>query len=129
MKKVLFLISLYFIYPISAFAQNIGLPKSKVPAGVPFETSLGSVIANVLQIMFIVGILGGLVFIVWGSLDWITSGGDKEKLAGARKKIVTAIIGLTVMALSLFIISLVGEILGINNILNQGPLPKLNQAP
>lgn len=127
MKKALisFLVSLSF--PTTVFAQ-IGLSKDKKPGNIPVDISLGALIANTLQIMVIVGGLAALVFLVWGALDWILAGGDKEKLAGARKKIINTIVGLALLALSGFIVGLLGAILGID-IFNLKELPALFQVP
>lgn len=95
------------------------------PGGVKTTTSVGNIISNFLLIMFIVGGLAVLVFILWGAMDWITAGGDKEKLSNARKKIVNSLIGLAILALAGFIVSLFGQIVGINP-LDMGILPRLD---
>src|SRR4030095_4225570 len=80
------------------FAQQIGLPKQPEGRGVQVTQSagdsLGTLIKNVITILFSVGGIGFTIMILWGSVDWILSGGDKEKIAGARKRITTAIVGL-----------------------------------
>ena len=92
--------------------------------------SVGNILGNGLQVLAIFGGLAVLVFIVWGAFDWITSGGDKEKIAGARKKITNALIGLALLALSAFIVSLAGQIVGYNPLSPTAPpLPKLDQQP
>lgn len=127
MKKVFYFLSVFFLFSEEALAQ-IGLPRDSKPAGIPGDVSTGRIVSNFLQIMFIVGALGAVVFMVWGAMDWVLSGGDKEKLAGAQKKITTAIIGLVLLGLSAFIITLIGEILGFGNIfLDLGELPVLGR--
>lgn len=128
MKKIYLLIFTYLIFPITAFAQDIGISRKNKPGNIPGDMSLGKLIANALQIMYIIGALGVLVFIVWGALDWIMAGGDKEKLAAARKKIINSIVGLFLLALSGFIISLIGEIVGID-VFNLGSFPALFEDP
>lgn len=96
---------------------NIGkqLPNKNFGVAAP-ETGgmIGTILKNVLIIFFTVGGIGTVIYFVWGAVDWILSGGDKEKVAGARKKMTTAIIGLVLLALSFFIIQVVGEIVGFN---------------
>lgn len=100
-----------------------------IPAVGNPNASPGSLVSNGLRIMYILGGLAVLVFMVWGAFDWITSGGDKEKLSGAQKKITNSLIGLALLALSLFIVSLAGQIAGIDP-LKMGTLPTLGeQAP
>lgn len=72
------------------------------------------IIVNVITLFFAVGGIGVVIYFIWGALDWILSGGDKEKVANARKKMTHAIIGLVLLALSFVIINIVGAIIGFN---------------
>ena len=144
MKKLFILfLPFFFAFIPMAFAQNDSItgktgegafinlgPKQThgIPAFNNPNASVGNLIANALQIMFIFGVLAVLVFLIWGAFDWVTSGGDKEKVSAARRKITNALIGLALLALSIFIVTLVGEIAGINP-LNMGLLPTLGQQP
>lgn len=96
---------------------NIGnnLPKTNmgVPAA-PGSGIIGTVLKNTISLFFIVGGLATLIYFVWGATDWIMSGGDKEKVAGARKKMTNAVIGLVLLSLSYFLVGLVGDIVGFN---------------
>lgn len=98
------------------------------PGGVKTTGTTGALIASALQIIFIFAGLAVLVFIVWAAFDWITSGGDKEKVAGARRKITNAIIGLFLLALAYFIAALVSDLVGIP-ILTTGEIPLLGGSP
>lgn len=130
MKLILPFIFSFIIltFPFAVTAQNIRLGDKQeygIPAFNNPNATVGNIVANALQIMAIVGGLAVLVFIVWGAFDWITSGGDKEKIAGARRKILNAFIGLALLALSAFIITLFGQIVDFDP-LNTGSLPKLD---
>lgn len=92
------------------------------------NANVGVITSNAIKILFIFGGLAVLVFLIWGAFDWITSGGDKEKVASARRKIVNALIGFALLALAGFIVSLFGQIVGFNP-LNTPALPKLGDAP
>lgn len=48
----------------------------------------------------------------------ISSGGDKNALESARKRIFNALIGLAVVVASIFLIEIVGKIIGVDLILN-----------
>src|SRR3989344_4367984 len=78
------------------------------------EGAVGTIMKNVVTLLFTVGGIGGVVYFLWGAVDWIFAGGDKEKVASARKKITHALIGLTILALSFVIIRVIGEIVGFN---------------
>ncbi|MFH1186633.1 MAG: hypothetical protein V1697_00505 [Candidatus Levyibacteriota bacterium] len=87
----------------------------QAPEGVPVGgADTGSQIISLsVTVLFIVAILLALIFLIWGGIDWTTSQGDKNKVHAAREKIVYSIIGLSVVLLSFFIVSLVSGILGV----------------
>lgn len=74
--------------------------------------SLGSVIGFVVAAAFIIATLIALLFLIWGGIKWITSGGDKAGVEGARNQIIAAIIGLIVVFLAFFILNLVLGLFG-----------------
>jgi hypothetical protein len=45
-----------------------------------------------------------LFMLLWGAWDWMTSGGDKEKLAAARDKLIHALVGIVLFAAAFAII-------------------------
>src|SRR3990170_6316276 len=77
--------------PIQVFAP----PNSGIDPG----TSLTTLFANALRIVFIIATLAVLVMLIIGAFQWIISGGDKDAVANARKKITNALIGLALLAL------------------------------
>ncbi|MDO8741720.1 MAG: hypothetical protein Q7J11_01080, partial [Candidatus Roizmanbacteria bacterium] len=55
-----------------------------------------------------------LIYLLWGAFDWISSGGDKEKITKAQNKITNAIIGMLLIFVVLAVfIALAGNSLGI----------------
>ena len=58
--------------------------------------------------------------IITGAVSIISSGGDKQALESARKRITNGIIGLVIVLVAIFIIQIVGYLLGIDDILNLG---------
>ncbi len=92
---------------------TLTLPGGKqlqAPASIPTggTDKLAKILGNALSTMIVATVLITLVFLVLGGLQWISSGGDKNKIAAARHKITWAIIGLIVALCSYFIISVVG---------------------
>ncbi len=117
MKKtflVLSLVAFLFLTPNVLAATPIPIHVSAPGLGIDPNTSIGGLISNALKIAYIVGALLVLFFIVIGAIQWITSGGDKEKVGGARKMITNAIIGLVILALAFFLVNVVGNILNID---------------
>ena len=69
--------------------------------------ALGLLITNVLNIVFAIGVILALFYLIWGALTWIMSGGDKGKTADARNKIIGAVVGLILLAATWAILNLV----------------------
>ena len=72
-------------------------------------------------------LLGGtLVFFfvfLMGAIAWITSGGDKQALEGARSKITNGIIGLVILFVAFAVVGLVETFFDINILtIDIGPL-------
>ncbi len=70
-----------------------------------------AIIGNTVTLFYLVGGIGVVVYFLWGAVEWIFSGGDKEKVASARRRMVHALIGLTLLALTFVILNVVGRIL------------------
>jgi len=69
----------------------------------------------IITFIFIVGLIIAIVFLIYGGIKWILSGGDKTKVETARGHIVAAIVGLVIIAASFLIFSFVFQILGARN--------------
>jgi len=70
------------------------------------------VLANAITIIFIVAGLAVLFMLIYGAFQWIMSGGEKEKVEEARKRIMAAIVGIVILALAFVILGVLGGILG-----------------
>lgn len=86
---------------------GIGAPANASKAG------FNSIIGLVLSLLILAAIILSLLFLIWGGFDWITSGGDKQKLQSARHKIVFAIVGLVIVFLAFFVVNVVSNLFGI----------------
>lgn len=121
MKKLAFLGSAItsLLSPVLTFAdENINI---KAPA--KGYKDLGDFIGNLVIIAFSLGILIALVMLIWGSFEWITSGGDKENVGKARNRIINALIGLAVLAVAFALAQLGAQILGFPDITKGLPIP------
>jgi len=79
-----------------------------LPSGDPVTWSLGNIrelMANVINLALLLA--GGIavILIIWGGYGYLTSFGNDEKAANAKKVITWALIGLAVIILSKVIIS------------------------
>ncbi len=78
-----------------------------------FYVSFGEMLTNVMNIVVVIGVIAVLLYLIWGGIEWITSGGDKGKTESARNKITAAIVGLIILISSWAILMFVQDILGI----------------
>jgi len=69
-------------------------------------------LSNIVQLIFIVAGIIFLFMVIIGAVQWILSGGDKEAVGNARKRITHAIIGIVLLSLVFVIVKLVGQITG-----------------
>lgn len=54
--------------------------------------------------LFFIGAIA-LIFVIWGGIQYVTSGGDSEKTTKARNTLLYAIIGIVVVVLAWAIVS------------------------
>lgn len=99
-------------------ALTINGTEITAPGSIPeggLDTAQG-ITQNVIMLLFIIAIILTLFFMIWGGIKWLTSQGDKTKVDSARKTIVYSIIGLVVVFLSYFIISIVTTFFGVPDV-------------
>lgn len=77
-------------------------------------TDLQSVISWGTTIFLMVATTLALIFLVWGGIEWITSGGDREKIQLAQKRMVYAAIGLVVTLSAFMIINVFGYLFDVS---------------
>jgi predicted nucleic acid-binding Zn ribbon protein len=143
MKKLLIGFAAFLIFsagliiiPHSTFAADNLFGTINSPTG-NFGThveDVGTLIGVGIRTFFVVAGLTALVFMLWGALNWVTSGGDKEKLQKAQARIRNAVIGMimVLMMLALFVI-IFGIVLG-NKIIDvrngfKFNVPSINPPP
>ncbi|NOY15266.1 MAG: hypothetical protein GXP43_03560 [bacterium] len=63
--------------------------------------------------LVIAGILV-LAFFVWGSFEWLTAGGDSDKVKNAQNKMSNAVIGLVILISSFALLKFVLPLIGLN---------------
>jgi hypothetical protein len=59
-----------------------------------------------------------VILVITGAIGIMTAGGDKQGLESARKKLTSGLIGLVVLIAAIFIVGLIGTIIGVPNLLN-----------
>lgn len=94
-------------------AQNFGVPQ---PSGMQI-TDIGKLISNVIAVAFLLAGVMTFAFLIWGGIDWLTSGGDKTKTEAARNRITAALVGLAIVAASYAIMKLISYFFGVGDFL------------
>ncbi len=69
-------------------------------------------LSNVVTLIYITASIVFVFMVLISAFQWITSAGDKEKVAAARNRLTFAIIGIVILALAFVIIRLVGQVTG-----------------
>ena len=73
----------------------------------------GLLLNQLLSIALTIGVIAVLLFLIWGGIEWITSGGDKSKTEKARDKITQAVIGLVILVSAVAILMFIQTLLDI----------------
>ena len=95
-----------------------------------FFSDFPTLFNRLLTLIIAIAALLVFLYLIWGGIDWITSGGDKGKTEQARQKIVAAVIGLIIVAASYAILTLALNFLGytsLNDVFNDTRTPVIIQ--
>lgn len=122
-KKLFFFIQGLFIYPflaLPAFAElaptptgTIINPCKEATEGIAKvlcalgEANAAKTIQNIIVFVIVLAIVIALIYLLYGGIKWITSRGEKDQVESARNHIIAAILGLVVVFLAVFIVSIV----------------------
>ena len=76
--------------------------------------NVGNTLRNVIALFVVLAVVVALLYLLYGGIKWITSKGEKTEVEAARNHITAALVGLVVVFLAIFILSLVLAAFGIN---------------
>jgi hypothetical protein len=91
------------------------------PYNIPTISCFFTLFQNILNAALGLAGIVALVFIIYGGIKFITSGGDQKKVAAARNTLTFAIIGLLLVFFSFGIVFFLSYITGVDCIKNIGP--------
>lgn len=103
---------------------NLGEPLKGIgPLGLPSQTGeaptiFNKFISNTVGLLTIIAALWFVFVLISGAIGIMASGGDKASFQAARSRITNGLIGLVVVIAGIFIIELVGWLIGFDLILN-----------
>ena len=110
------ILSSLFIAPVghaqTTSTIDIGIG-DEISSRVAINSDLGTFITRVFSAIIIVAGIATFVYMIYGGVQWITSGGEKDKIKEARDKITQAIIGLAVVVSAWAIFRLIDYFFGI----------------
>lgn len=101
--------------PIQEKFGTISPPPELAPFIQKGPTGAGGIsifLSNLVALIYVIAAIALIFMILWGAFDWMTSEGDKEKIARARDKIINALIGILLFAAAYAIIQVLGAFTG-----------------
>ncbi len=96
---------------INSVFGTIKPPAEMAPLG-SGEAGINTLLSNIIGLFFAAGALAFIIMFVWGAVQMILSGGDKEAISKARARITWSIVGVILLSLSYFIFQLLQDITG-----------------
>ncbi len=78
------------------------------------EGKLIDILQAFINLFFIFAIILALLVIIYSGWLWLTSVGDKQKIAALKQRIVYALVGLIIVLLSFFIVNFVTRFFDFN---------------
>jgi uncharacterized membrane protein len=103
--------------PFLASAQMDELDKAAGVAGfADNETDMAVIVGKIIAVVIrFLGLIAVIIVLI-GGFQWMTSGGDSEKISNARKLMINGLIGLVIIvlayAITVFVIGKLGYITG-----------------
>ena len=88
--------------PLAGFLQ-------KDPTG---AGGISQFLSNLIALIYTIATIVLIFMILWGAFDWLTSGGEKEKVEAARNRITYALIGMILFAVAFAAIAVLGTFTG-----------------
>lgn len=75
---------------------------------------ISTVLTNIIILIYQIAVILFIFMIIISAVQWIISGGDKEKIASAKGRLTNAIVGLVILGLAWVIASVLGTLTGIS---------------
>ena len=92
----------YFFGARIASAQTLCPASWAALCNIHLEKS--NLFGTIIEIILILAAVISLVFLILGGIRWITSGGDRAKIASARSTLIAALVGLLISFFTFLII-------------------------
>ena len=76
-------------------------------------TDLGKLISGAIGLILIIAALFTFLYLIWGGIQWILSGGDKAAVEAAQHRIQAALVGLFVVFAAWALMLVVEQFFGV----------------
>jgi len=90
--------------------------------------SLGGFIKNIIQVAITFGALLSFIWLIWGGIEFIISGGNQDRTKSAKDKMTSAVFGLAIIAAVWVIWRLILYFFGLSSSAS-GPIDLIIPAP
>lgn len=77
-------------------------------------TFFPNIISTIIGVLTVCAILWFILNFIMGTYKWISSGGDSKAIESARSQIIQAIVGLILILVALIILSVLGNVFGLD---------------
>jgi len=105
MKKVILPVLAISVLMIMPFLVNAADPPLNVPAGI--DVDIWVLLGNALNWFFNIAFIIAAIFIVYAGWQYITAGGDDEKMKSGLNTLVRALIGVAIILLAKGLLTIV----------------------
>lgn len=105
------------LFPPGGFKGFGSLGLEHNPA-VDAPTIFTKFLSSTIGLISIVAVLWFIFLLIAGGYGYMTAGGDKAKIEKAQKTIFNGLVGLAIVIFAIFVIKLIGSLIGIGPILS-----------
>ncbi len=81
-------------------------------------SNIGDIITKLVPYFFLAAGVLLLLYLLWGGLSLMLSQGDPKAIEGGKGKITSALIGFIIIFVAYWLVQIVANLLGLQNILN-----------
>lgn len=100
---------------LSVYAQEtINITPQGTIGDTVSSITVGGIVSTAITWILIFAAIIFFFMLLIGGISWLTSGGDEQKVAGAKGQITNALIGLAIVLAGWAIVTLVGSFFGID---------------
>lgn len=84
------------------------------PVDIVRIVDIGKLFGSLVGVLLIVAAIAAFMYLLYGGIQWIISGGDKAKVENAQHRIQAALLGLIIVFAVWALFTVIGGYLGIN---------------